>query len=272
MKNILVSCLTLLSIVFSSTAFASSNEVKINGSTTVLPVIQKAGEVFMKNNPSVTVSISGGGSGNGIKALNEKLCDIAMSSRDIKSTEIEDAKKRGVTPTRFAVAWDAIVPIVHPSNPVKSVSIEQLRDIYSGRITNWKDLGGVDGKIVVTSRDTSSGTYESWAELVMHKEKVSPAALLQASSGAVVTSITKNKRAIGYVGFGYLNKNIKALTVNDVEASASSVLEKKWPISRELYLFTDGEPKDSVKAFIDFMFDPQKGQKIVKEVGFIPVK
>lgn len=260
--------LAAASLLFSSNAMAKE-EVMINGSTTLLPIIQKASEVFMQNNPSVALSISGGGSGNGIKALNEGLCQIAMSSRDVKSTEVADAKSKGIELNRITVAWDALVPVVHPSNKVQELSLEQLKNIYTGKITNWKELGGDDEKIVVISRDTSSGTFESWAELVMNKEKVAPTALLQASSGAVVTTVSKNKRAIGYIGFGYVNNTLKVITVDGVKASAESVLQKKWEISRELYLFTNGAPKGAAKEFVDFMLDAKKGQNIVQETGFI---
>ena len=158
---------TALTVLSLSAPAMAAQQVVINGSTTVLPVVQKAGESFMASHPDVELSISGGGSGNGIKALIEKQCDIAMSSRDIKEKEVEAAKKNGVTPNRVVVAIDAIVPVVNPANPVAALTTAQLRDIYAGKITNWKELGGQDGKIVVISRDTSSGTFECWQELFM---------------------------------------------------------------------------------------------------------
>jgi len=253
-------------------ALAAKTEIIINGSTTVLPVMQKAGEAFMAANPDVTLAISGGGSGNGIKALNEGLCQVAMSSRDIRSTEVEQGKAKGVNPFRIPVAVDALVPIVHPKNPFKNLTIEQLRDIYAGKITNWKELGGQDANIVVVSRDTASGTFETWQEIIMGKEKVAPKALLQASSGSVVQTVAGNERALGYVGFGYLNPKIKKLDVNGIEATPASALSKQWPIARELYVFTNGEPQGAIKRLIDFILDPQKGQKAVAEVGFIPLQ
>ena len=162
--KLLATALTVLSL---SAPAMAAQQVVINGSTTVLPVVQKAGEAFMASHPDVELSISGGGSGNGIKALIEKQCDIAMSSRDIKEKEVEAAKKNGVTPNRVVVAIDAIVPVVNPANPVAALTTAQLRDIYAGKITNWKELGGQDSKIVVISRDTSSGTFECWQELIM---------------------------------------------------------------------------------------------------------
>ena len=264
----LVLALAMLSL--SAPAFAAG-QVVINGSTTVLPVVQKAGEAFMAAHPGVELSISGGGSGNGLKALLEKQCDIAMSSRDIKDKEVEAAKKNGVNPQRTAIAVDAIVPVVNPANPVSGLTVEQLRDIYTGKITNWKDLGGANAKIVVISRDTSSGTFECWEEMVLKKQRVSPAALMQASIGAVVQAVSKNKNAIGYIGLGYVDKSTKGLTVNKVTANAQTALSKQWPIARELFIFTNGAPAGSVKDFVDYLLDPGKGQKNVLEVGYVPL-
>ena len=249
----------------------AAQQVVINGSTTVLPVVQKAGEAFMASHPGTELSISGGGSGNGIKALLEKQCDIAMSSRDIKDKEVEAAAKNGVTPLRTPIAIDAIVPVVNPANKVAALTVEQLRDIFAGKVTNWKDLGGEDAQIVAVSRDTSSGTFESWEELVMNKERVSPKALMQASNGAVVQTVSKNKNAIGYVGLGYVDKSTKPLKVNNVTADAETAVSKQWPIARELYIFTNGAPKGVVKEFVDYLLAPDKGQKDVLEVGYVPL-
>jgi len=169
------------------------------------------------------------------------------------------------------VAIDALTPIVHPSNPVSDLTIEQLSLIYQGKITNWKELGGKDMKIIVISRDTSSGTYESWQEKILHKEKVTPKAQLQASSGAVVQAVSKNRFAVGYVGIGYLNKSVKALKVSGIEASARNSLEGKYPIARPLYMFTDGQPTGAVADYIKFVLSAE-GQNIVKKEGFVPVK
>ncbi|MDL2267334.1 phosphate ABC transporter substrate-binding protein [Desulfovibrio sp. OttesenSCG-928-G15] len=263
--------LGLALLFFGSSHAIAAEEINISGSTTVLPVMQKAGEAFMAANPGITLSISGGGSGSGIKALNEGLCQIAMSSRDIKKTEMELGTKNGVTAVRTAIAVDALIPVVHPENTVKNLSAAQLKDIYAGRITNWKEVGGKDGKIVVVSRDTSSGTYETWAEIIMQKGKVTPNALLQASNGTVVQTVSGNKRAIGYIGFGYLTDSLKKLDVDGIEATPQTALAKQWPIARELYVFTNGKPEGAVKKLLDYMLDPQKGQKAVREVGYIPL-
>ena len=263
-------CLSLLAAgnVFAAPA---TEEIIIQGSTTVLPIIQKAGKAFMDANPGISLAISGSGSGNGIKALNEGLCQVAMSSRDIKENEIEQGKAKGIRPVRIPVAVDALVPVVHPKNPVRALSSAQLRDIYAGKITDWKETGGKGGKIVVISRDTSSGTYETWEQLIMKGEKPAASALLQTSNGAVAQAVAGNERALGYIGFGYLNKSLKKLDVNGTEATAQTALSKEWPIARELYLFTNGEPAGAVKKLTDYLLDPQKGQKSVSESGYIPL-
>ncbi len=259
----------LLSLALAAPAMAAG-EVVINGSTTVLPVVQKTAEAFMEENPGTVLAISGGGSGNGIKAIIDQLCDIAMTSRDIKASEIKLAESKGIKPMRHVVAVDALVPVVHPSNPIKNLTTAQLADIYMGKVRNWEELGGPDARVVVISRDTSSGTYETWQEKILGKKRVSPAALLQASNGAVVQAVAKNKNAIGYIGYGYVDKSTKPVDVDGFAGTAENALSGKWPIARELYLFTNGEPTGTPKAFIDYLLS-DKGQALVKEVGFIPL-
>lgn len=250
------------------TGAAFAENIVIKGSTTVLPIAQVTLEAYMKANPGAKISLSGGGSGEGIKALIDGSTDIANSSREIKSTEVELAKSKGIEPKEIAVAIDAIVPIVNPKNRVKDLTIDQLSQIYQGKITNWKEVGGDDLQIVVISRDSSSGTFEAWAEMVLNKAKVTPKAQLQASNGAIVQAISKNKYAIGYIGFGYINKTVKPLTVNGVAASAKTALSKEFPVSRFLYMYTNGEPKGETAKFIKFVLSPA-GQKLVAKEGFV---
>jgi len=245
--------------------------IVIKGSTTVLPIAQKIAEVYMKANPGMKISISGGGSGNGIKALIDGSTDIANSSRFIKAKEVKLAVERGRYPVPFAVAYDCIVPVVHPSNPLNNLNLEQLKAIYQGQIKNWRELAGDDRKIVAISRDTSSGTYEVWQEKVMKKERVYPGALLQASNGAIVQAVSKNKNAIGYIGIGYMDRSIKALMVNGIQGSAETTLSRTYPISRPLYMFTAGWPNGDTLKFINFVVHPQKGQKYVSRAGFVPL-
>jgi phosphate transport system substrate-binding protein len=254
-----------------STSVVWAGNIVIKGSTTVLPIAQKVAEAYMKENPGTSISISGGGSGNGIKAIIDGTTDVADSSRFIKDKEVALAVQKGVYPVPFAVAYDCIIPVVHPSNPVKDLSLDQLKAIYKGEIKNWKEAGGDDRKIVVVSRDTSSGTYEVWEGKVMKKERVFPGALLQASNGAVAQAVAKNKNAIGYIGIGYLNDSVKATTVNGIVGTPETTLDGTFPISRPLYMFTNKWPQEEVAKFINYVIHPQKGQKLVKGAGFVPL-
>jgi phosphate transport system substrate-binding protein len=262
-------CLVGILCFFSNISWAGN--IVIKGSTTVLPIAQKVAEAYMKQNPDVKISISGGGSGNGIKAIIDGSTDIADSSRFIKDKEVKLAMEKGRYPVPFAVAYDCIIPIVHPSNPIKNLSLAQLKAVYKGEIKNWKELGGDDRKIVVVSRDTSSGTYEVWENKVMEKERVYPGALLQASNGAVAQAVSKNKNAVGYIGLGYLDNSVKALNVNSIKGSEETTLNGMYPVSRPLYMFTNGWPKGDTLNFINFVVNPEKGQKYVRDAGFVPL-
>jgi len=271
MFNIVKKVVFGVTILFVLTgASYAAQSIVIKGSTTVLPIAQAALEAYMKKNPGVQISLSGGGSGEGIKALLDKTTDIADSSREIKKEEIELAETRGVKPVAHVVAYDAIIPVVHPKNKVSNLSIDQLSQIYQGKITNWKEVGGADLKIVVISRDSSSGTFESWDHFVMKKAKVTPKAQMLASNGALVTAVAKNRYAIAYLGMGYVNKSVKAVQVNGVTASVKTALSKEYPFSRELYMYTNGEPTVDVAKFIAFVKSAE-GQKIVAKEGFVPL-
>ena len=267
--SLMLSAFVLAALCLVPTALA--NNLVIKGSTTVLPVAQKVAEAYMKEHSNISISISGGGSGNGIKAIIDGTTDIADSSRFIKGKEVTLAMEKGVYPVPFRVAYDCIVPVVHPGNPIKNISMDQLKSIYKGEISNWKALGGKNKKIVVISRDTSSGTYEVWAEKVMKKERVYPGALLQASNGAVAQAVAKNKYAIGYIGLGYMNKDVKALTVNGVIGSNATTLDGTFPISRPLFMFTQGWPTGETVKFLNYVLHPDKGQRLVGETGYVPL-
>ncbi|HJX35293.1 MAG TPA: phosphate ABC transporter substrate-binding protein [Desulfatiglandales bacterium] len=260
-----------IAALFFGVNISMAGNIVITGSTTVLPVAQKVAEAYMSQNPDVKISISGGGSGEGIKALIDGTTNIADSSRFIKDSEIKQAVDKGRYPVPFAVAYDCIIPVVHPSNTVMNLTTQQLKGIYKGEIKNWKEIGGPDKPIVVISRDTSSGTYEVWEDKVMNKERVSPSALLQASSGAIVQAVSSNRNAIGYIGIGYVDNSVKALMVNRIKGSEETALNGSFPITRALYMFTSGWPTGDTLNFINFVLHPQKGQKYVREEGFVPL-
>lgn len=244
--------------------------IVIKGSTTVLPITQKTSEEYRKSN-KVSISIEGSGSGNGIKALIDGTCDIANSSREMKDEEVEKAKAKGINVREITVAYDMIVPVVHPSNPVQNLTLNQLKAIYNGSVTNWKEVGGKNENIVVVSRDTSSGTYEVWEKKVMNKTDVSRGALLQASNGAVLSTVSVNPKAIGYIGYGYINDSIKTLTVNGIVGTIENGKSGKYPVSRKLYMYIDKDKiSKEAQKYIDYMLSSE-GQELVKEAGFIPL-
>ena len=271
MKSRSMAMLILGAALFLIANGAWAGSISIKGSTTVLPIAQKVAEAYMKQNPDMKITIDGGGSGNGIKAIIDGLADVANSSRFIKGSEVSMAVEKGRYPVPFAVAYDCIVPVVHPDNPLSNISLEQLKRVYMGQVKNWKEIGGADGPVVVISRDTSSGTYEVWSEQVLKGERVFPGALLQASNGAIVQAVSKNRNAVGYIGIGYINKEVKVLTVNNVLGTPETTLNGTYPVSRALYMFTQGWPKGETLSFINFMLNPQKGQKFVAEAGFVPL-
>ncbi|HOF13072.1 MAG TPA: phosphate ABC transporter substrate-binding protein [Spirochaetota bacterium] len=271
-KNYVISVLLIVSVGLLMLACKkeAKEKVVVKGSTTVLPIAQRSAEVFYEKN-KVVISLSGTGSGDGIKALIDGSCDIANSSREMHEVELEMAKRKGETIKGVAIAYDMIVPIVHPSNPVGNLTLHQLKAIYEGSVKNWNDVGGNDETIVVISRDSSSGTYEVWESKVMKNVEVRKDALLQASNGAVLSVVARNKKAIGYVGYGYLNDTVKVLFVNSVEPTIPNGKSGKYPIARKLYMYVnDVKIKPAAQNFIDFILSPE-GQSIVKETGFIPI-
>mgnify|MGYP000542022982 CR=1 FL=1 len=268
MKHRFTALCTLLSL---ATGIAGTSAQKLKGSDTLLPLVQKTSESYFHSHPGAEITVTGGGSGVGISALREGTTDIAMASRRMKFDERMKLQAAGHPPVEVTVAFDALAVVVNPANPVSKLTREQLEAIFRGKITNWKEVGGKDGKIVVVSRDSSSGTFECWNELIMKKERVAPSALMQASNGAVVQAIAKNPNAIGYIGLGYLNSSVKGLHVDKKEPTAQNALSKTWPISRELYIFTNGEPQGDARGLVAYLRDPTKGQKNVAEVGYIPL-
>ena len=251
----------------------ADEKLVMDGSTTVGPIAKAFAEFYMRENPGVNISVSESGSGNGAKSLLNGNCDIANLSRDLKDSEKKAMQAKGVTPCQHVAAFDALPVIVHPSNKVKGLTIDQVRDIYTGKITNWKEVGGSNRKIVVISRDTSSGTFETFSKLVMGKgAKICEKAEYAGSNGAVRQRVQMTKGAIGYAGLGFLDRSIKAVTINGIEPCTETVLDKTYPLARELYMFTNGTPEKGtlVEKFLS-LIKTEKGREIVEEIGFVPV-
>lgn len=263
---------TLSLNLFTNDGFtANKNKIVIEGSTTLLPIVQRAAEEFMNLNPNADIKVRGGGSGVGITSLIEGTCDIANSSRNIRDAEIQKAIARNKDPKAHVIAMDGIAVIVNKENRVNSLTKKQIKDIFTGKISNWKLVGGNDQKIVVISRDSSSGTYEVFNELALNKEKVRSDALMQASNQGVINAVSTTPGAIGYVGIGYLKESVIAVSIDGVMPNVTTVLSGKYVYSRPLFMYTNGEPKGLIKDFIDFILSPI-GQKIVLEEGFVPLK
>ena len=264
----------IAALMTAAAGMAAAAPIVMDGSTTVLPFGQAAVEQFMKENPGVKFSVSGTGTGNGFKSLADGSAQIANASRFIKESEIKSCMDKNVYPVPFGVAIDCIVPIVHKDNKVAGLSRAQLKDIFSGKITNWKEVGGADAPIVVVGRDTSSGTYGTWQEMIMDKggkTRVTAKAQVCASSGAMLSSVSRNKNALGYEGMGYVNKSVKGLSVDGIKASASTARSGKYPLSRFLYMFTNGWPKGEVLDFLLYM-QSDAGQRIVNSTGFVSLR
>lgn len=262
---------------------AGGGNIQIKGSDTMVNLGQAWAEAFMKKTPGVSLAVTGGGSGTGFAALIGGTATIAESSRQIKQKEIDDAKGKGVTPSEYKVALDGLAVVVNPANPVSSLTIAQLADIYTGKITDWKDVGGNPGKIVILSREVNSGTHVYFKEHVLNggdskgTVEFSPAALLMPTSQAIADEVTGNADAIGYYGMGYISPKQKAIRVAKdasapaVEPTEENVLSGAYPISRPLFFYTNGEPAGEVKAFIDFVLSPD-GQAVAEKLGFVGLK
>jgi len=261
--------LTTLAVGLAFPCYAE--KIVMEGSTTVLPIAQKAAEVFMQKNPQADISVRGGGSGVGIASIIDGTCDIGDSSRPIKDSELDKAATNGKDIKAHVIAMDGIAVVVNPANKISALSRKQIKDIYTGAISNWSQVGGTDQKIVVISRDTSSGTFEAFGELALEKAKVRPDALMQASNQAVASTVARTPGAIGYVGLGYISSEVKALAVNGVMPSKETVLNNKYPIGRPLFMYTNGEPKGTAKDLLDFIKSAE-GQKLVEEQGFVGLK
>ncbi|MGD8731788.1 MAG: phosphate ABC transporter substrate-binding protein [Anaerolineales bacterium] len=253
------------------------------GSDTIVNLALAWAETYQVLYPEVRISVTGGGSGTGIAALINDTVDIANASRAMKSEEIDQAQAQGVNPVEFVIARDAIAIIVNHDNPIDRLTLPQISAIYSGEINNWEEIGGEDRPIVRLSRETNSGTHVYFLENVLrlgdkeNRTLFSPDTLLLPSSEGITYEIRQNPNAIGYDGLGYVTEEVKVLTVAlDDESeyifpSAETVNSKAYPIARDLYMYTAGEPDGEVAKYLDWIFSAE-AQEIVKELGFVPIR
>lgn len=256
--------------------------IQIKGSDTMVNLGQAWAEAFMQADPKVSVAVTGGGSGTGIASLLSNTCDIAELSRELKPEEIALAKQKGFEPKQIIVALDGLAVVVHPANPLSQLTLDQLAAIFSGSVSNWKEVGGSDLPIVVLSREVNSGTHVYFKEHVLRRGKenqveFAASALMLPSSQAIADEVAQNPGAIGYFGMGYISAREKALAIAMDSASPyiqptiENVVSQAYPISRPLIMVTHGKPSGLVARFIDFVLSPQ-GQKIVVKIDFVPIK
>jgi phosphate transport system substrate-binding protein len=251
--------------------YAEKMSITVKGSTTNLPIVQRTAEEFMKEHPGINISVQGGGSGMGINSLIDGITDIADASRPMRNSELKQAVNNGVNPKANIIAIDGIAIVVNRSNRVDNLTKEQIKNIYTGKISNWSDAGGNDSTIVIVGRDGSSGTFDTFTERMLDGAKTRPDALLQASNQAVLQAVSATQGAIGYIGLGYVSDRIKAVTVNGIECTKETVTSGRYPLARPLFMYTDGNPSGSVKKFIDFILS-SRGQALVEEQGYVPIQ
>lgn len=273
----------ILAIALLAMAAADASAQKIKGSDTVLPVSQEAAEQYMKAHAGATVTVTGGGSGVGISSLLDGTTDIAMASRSVKFGERIKLKKGGKQLVETVVAYDALAVVVNPHNPISNLTREQLEGIYRGKLTNWNQIvdkktgrRGPDKRIIVYSRETSSGTYEFFKTSVLHEKNYMAGVLSMPATGAVIQSVSQTEGAIGYVGMAYVNKHVKALSISYdgkhfVYPSMATGRNHTYPIIRELFYYHTADRDGAVRPFINYLLSPA-GQQLVMKTGYVPVK
>ncbi len=262
----LVMCTLLVGSVVSAAT------LQIEGSTTVGPIADAFAEYFKELDPDLEITVKKTGSGDGAAALIDNRCDIATMSRFMKEKEFRTAGEKGLMPVAHAVAMDGVCVVVHPSNPVKALTTEQVRNIYLGRIVNWKDVGGPDMIIVPVSRDTSSGTFETFHELVMNKQNMAAHVEYVNANPQAHARASKTAGAIAYVGLGFVDAQVKALVIDGVAPTKQNIAEGIYPVARPLFMFTNGYPKPGsmIHRFCTFYLT-EKGQELIEAKGFVPV-
>ena len=267
-----------------TTSDSPAQYIENKGSDTIVNLALAWAETYQGEQPDVRISVTGGGSGTGIAALINGTVDLANASRKIKEEEIAEAQSKGVEPLEHIIARDAIAVIVNQDNPVNELTLQQISDIYSGEITNWSEVGGEDRPIVKLSRETNSGTHVYFLETVLRlgnsedKTLFSTDTLLLPSSEGIISEVRSNPNAIGYDGLGYVPEDVKTIAIAE-EAGSPYVLpaidtvnDKTYPIARDLYMYTNGEPTGIVKDYLDWIMLSVEAQEIVAELGFVPVK
>jgi len=272
MKKLLIISACILGFCCSTASTLAQSEIRIDGSTTVGPIVDSFVEAFKTKMPDLKFSVKKTGSGDGATALIDGRCEIAAMSRFMKVDEYSKSVAAGRMPVPFTICMDGVCLIVHPSNPVRNLSKEQVKKIYTGAVTNWKELGGPDMPIIAISRETSSGTYEVFHELALDKEKMGTKIELSNSNPAIFTRVSTTQGAIGYVGLGFVSRGVQAVRYENVMPTKETIASGTYKISRPLYLFTNGYPElgSPLMTFCNF-FLTEEGHEIISAKGFIPL-
>ena len=247
---------------------AEAVTITMSGSTTVQPLAEKLAEAYMTDHTNVRVDVQGGGSSVGVKSAGQQTADIGMASRDVKESEFTEFPGINV----FAVARDGIAIVANPDVNIDNLTIEQIKGVFGGTITNWKEVGGDDANIIVASREEGSGTRAAFEEMVLGEDVLmTENAILQPSNGSIRTTVSTTPHSIAYLSFGYLDATVKTISVEGVAPTEANASNGTYPVVRPLNMITFGEPTGELKAFIDFMLS-DAGQAIVVEEGYLAVK
>ena len=262
----------LASPVAASEGVGAQAKVVVDGSSTVGPIAKAFAARYMLRHPDVNIAVSESGSGNGAKSLINGACDVANMSRFMKPAEFQAAVQRGVMPVAHVVAIDGLAVIVHPRNPTRGLTLSQLRDLYTGRISNWQEVGGPDHPIVKISRDTNSGTYEAFESIVMDRARVAADTEYVGSNGAMRQRVQTTSGAIGFVGLGFVDRTVKPLAIDGVLPERGPVAAGRYPLARPLYAFTNGYPRvgSHLHAYLTLHLTPA-GHEIIESLGYVPL-
>jgi phosphate transport system substrate-binding protein len=265
-----VSILLAMLLLLPWSGLAAEN-ITVTGSTSMFPFLERAAEAYMSRYPRVAVSIATRGSSDGVRSILDGISSLAGISRNLTLREKALARKRGIKLIKIPVALGCVVPVVHIGNPVEDISLEQLRDVYTGVISNWRKLGGPDRPITLLSRSGNSGTFEMLREAVLGQTKTRSDALLLASSGTMAQAVSGNPGALGYLGLGYVSSKIKLLKINGITPTPENIREGIYPLARELAVLMRAEPDPGTRGFVDFLLS-KRGQEIAAKMGLVSLR
>jgi len=260
-----------MTLTVGASSVPAAEHIHLNGSTTMAPVMKKIVQAYREKHPEQTFGITASGSGAGVHGFLHGTTDIAMLSRPMTMAELRQCQQMRLTPSRFIIALDGLIPIIHQNNTISNLTTEQARDIYRGRIRNWAELGGRDSAIIIYTRAKPSASYDLWYEKVLERTEPIPTSIRIASNIDMVDAIARDTNGIGYIGLGFISPLIKALQFDGVEGTEHTVRERRYPLVRTLNLYTKGAPTRAETEFLEFI-QSDKGQTIIQKEGFVSIQ